>query len=164
MLEIFGRKDDALTLGEGQRIVPVRIDSADSLSAILLDNEYYAFLLSHHRSTNGVWMADGPALIPLKAKAWLDLSSRRAAGEPVDRRKIRKHRNDVFALATTLPATPTETLPAHIASDVTDFLARFPPESDEWQAILTALKDTLGGRLDPAMLSDAVHTYYQLTT
>jgi len=35
-------------------------------------------------------------LIAFKAKAWLDLSSRRRAGEQVDHRSIKKHKNDVF--------------------------------------------------------------------
>lgn len=41
---------------------------------------------------------DAPYLIPFKAKAWIDLSDRKAAGEHVDGRNIRKHKNDVFRL------------------------------------------------------------------
>ena len=162
MLEIFGRKETALLLDEGQKIIPIRVDGADSLSAILLDEEYYAFLLSHHRSTHGMWMATVAALIPLKSRAWLDLSARLAKGESVDSRKIKKHRNDVFALAATLPAVPTEVLPPLIASDVHRFLANFPVESGEWVTILTALRDTLGGRFEPATLSASIRTYYKL--
>ena len=35
-------------------------------------------------------------LIPFKAKAWMDLTDRRAAGEHVDSKNIKKHKNDVF--------------------------------------------------------------------
>ena len=162
MLEIFSRSNDSLLLRKNQRIVPVFIDSADSLSAILLDREYYEFLLGHHRTANGIWMADVSALIPLKARAWLDLSARRERGESVDNRKIRKHRNDVFSLASTLPSTPGERLPASISLDVLEFLDHFPIESHEWQAILQAMKNVLGGRFDPKALSDAIRTYFQL--
>ncbi len=162
MLEIFGRKESALMLEEGQQIVPVRIDGADSLSAILLDDDYYEFLLSHHHSTRGIWMANAAALIPLKSRAWLDLSARRTKGEGVDIRNIKKHRNDVFALAATLPTEPTESLPASIASDVNAFLANFPVESSEWEAILKALRDTLGGQFKPETLSNTIRTYYTL--
>lgn len=33
-------------------------------------------------------------------KAWLDLSERKAAGEDIDSKNIKKHKNDVFRLAT----------------------------------------------------------------
>jgi len=37
-------------------------------------------------------------LIPYKARAWLDLKARKAAGEKIDANNIKKHRNDVFRL------------------------------------------------------------------
>jgi hypothetical protein len=38
-------------------------------------------------------------LVPLKARAWLDLTDRRDAGEKIDSRTIKKHKNDVFRVA-----------------------------------------------------------------
>ena len=35
-------------------------------------------------------------IIPFKAKAWLDLTERKANGEHVDSRDIKKHKNDVL--------------------------------------------------------------------
>ena len=37
-------------------------------------------------------------LIPLKMKAWMDLSDRKQAGDQIDSHSIRKHRNDIFRL------------------------------------------------------------------
>ena len=37
-----------------------------------------------------------------KAKAWLDLTERKNAGENVDSKNIRKHKNDVFRLTALL--------------------------------------------------------------
>ena len=41
---------------------------------------------------------DAAYLIPFKAKAWMDLTDRKAAGEHVDSKNIKKHKNDVFRL------------------------------------------------------------------
>jgi len=38
-------------------------------------------------------------LIPLKAIAWLELTARKANGENVDAKDIRKHANDVIRLS-----------------------------------------------------------------
>lgn len=46
----------------------------------------------------GVTVLDAPYLILFKIKAWLDLTARRAAGEQIDSKNIRKHKNDVFRL------------------------------------------------------------------
>lgn len=51
-------------------------------------------------------------LIPLKAKAYLDLKGRKDAGNTrVKGDDIRKHRNDVFALAQVLTPDDRYTLP-----------------------------------------------------
>ena len=41
---------------------------------------------------------DAAYLIPFKAKAWMDLTDRKEAGEHVDSKNIKKHKNDVFRL------------------------------------------------------------------
>jgi hypothetical protein len=60
-------------------------------------------------------------LIPLKARAWLDLSERKTNGEPIDSRDIRKHGNDVLRLSQLL--TPE----SHIESSngIRNHLAQF---------------------------------------
>ena len=37
-------------------------------------------------------------LIPFKARAWMDLTDRKATGVHVDSKNIRKHKNDIFRL------------------------------------------------------------------
>ncbi len=74
-----------------------------SLSAILLDENYYTALQSAKRDVNGVTIVDETILIPFKAKAFLDLSDRSEKGEKIDSDNIKKHRNDVFRLAQLLP-------------------------------------------------------------
>jgi hypothetical protein len=61
-------------------------------------------------------------LIPLKAKAWLDLSLRAKDGEGIDSRKIKMHKNDVLRLfQLILPATRVS-LPDSIARDMVEFI------------------------------------------
>ena len=48
---------------------------------------------------------DAAYLIPFKAKAWMDLTDRKAAGEHVDSKNIKKHKNDVFRLTELIDPT-----------------------------------------------------------
>lgn len=99
MIELFTRKPDAIILPDNAVISPLPIEEdISSLSAILLDDDYYDFLKQGRIKVEGVTVLDAPYLIPFKVKAWLDLSGRRDAGEHVDGRNIRKHKNDVFRL------------------------------------------------------------------
>lgn len=99
MIELFTRKPDSIVLPEGATLSPLPIDeNISSLSAILLDDDYYDFLRQGRVQVTGVTVLDAPYLIPFKAKAWMDLSDRKAAGGQVDSKNIRKHRNDVFRL------------------------------------------------------------------
>jgi hypothetical protein len=61
-------------------------------------------------------------LIPLKAKAYLDLHQRNAAGGRVDSKDLKKHKNDVFRLYQTLSMDMRIQLPDPIAADFQRFL------------------------------------------
>jgi hypothetical protein len=69
------------------------------LSAILLDDAYYEFILAGRREVDGLPYVGEDRLIPLKASAWLDLGERQARSEPVDSKNIRRHVNDVLRLS-----------------------------------------------------------------
>ncbi len=122
MLELFCRAPDGMKLAEGSRLTPILLDEAvTSLSAILLDDEYYAFIVEGRKESDGLPWVGEDRLIPLKASAWLDLNSRHAKGETVDTKTIRKHANDVMRLAQLL--TPEARIP--IAARIGDDLKRF---------------------------------------
>lgn len=125
MVELFARAPDALRpLAEGQHLTPIPFDEAvSSLSAILLDDEYYGFVLAGRAETNGVPHVREDRLIPLKALAWLEMRTRRDEGEHIDDAKIRKHLNDVIRLSQLLvPAAPV-VLPPRLQEDMRRFLA-----------------------------------------
>ena len=162
MIELFCRAEPGLNLAADQHIIPVRMENAPSLSAILLHTGYYDFLLQHCRATRGIMAADAAALIPFKARAWLDLTARKEAGARIKEEDIRKHRNDVFSLATTLPGQPGEPLPQDVATDLVAFLACHPQAHPDWPAILQAIRATVGGAIPPETLVAAIHIFFQL--
>jgi hypothetical protein len=164
MIEIFSRKPGDIKLDQGQHVVPVKVDEgAASLSAILLDDAYYNLILEQHDEEKNLPFANPTALIPLKAKAWLDLSERAKKGEKIDEKDIAKHRGDVFRIANTLPGEAGPNLPASIQEDLKTFLAAFPVESEEWAAILSSLKTTFGGaRIRSEDLIAAIRVYFRL--
>jgi hypothetical protein len=165
MLELFSRKLEGLELAEAQEIRPIPASAEhQSLSAILMDEDYYSLIQNHNDIRDGLPVANATALIPLKTRAWLDLTQRRARGQDIDSRDITKHRNDVFRLAGTLPGNPGPQLPHAITQDLENFLRSFPEDSPEWASILASVKNTLGGGIRPAALRSAIQTFFRLPT
>lgn len=128
MIELFARAPEALTLAEGQHLVPAirTIDETGdrlSLSAILLDTDYYSWLRAGRLEVTGLPIVRAEHLIPLKARAWLDLSARQRAGEAIDQRDVRKHRNDVVRLSSIIDPDYRVDIPGAIRTDMTSFIA-----------------------------------------
>ena len=131
MIELFTRKPDTVLLPDDAVLTPLPLDDdISSLSAILLDDNYYEFMKQGRVIISGVSVLDAQHLIPFKAKAWLDLSARKTAGDPVDSKNIRKHKNDVFRLSELLPREPQEPLavPASVMADIAEFLSHMEQE------------------------------------
>ena len=121
-IEIFSRKPDILEIAGDTRLTPIPIDEdLSSLSAILMNDDYYYFTLKHSIIEDGIRLANIESLIVLKAKAFIDLSERKTTGEPIDEKNIRKHKNDVFRLATMLTEMDSFTLSTDIQNDIDDF-------------------------------------------
>lgn len=122
MIELFSRTPDIQLLPDAH-LTPVHIaDDVSSLSAILLNNEYYDFLLSGRRVIDGLSVLDEKYLIPFKVKAWCELSTRRKEGEEGNSRHIRKHYRDVYHLLMLLPSNERVELPDQLKSDMRDFI------------------------------------------
>ena len=130
MLELFARKPDKLDLAEGAHLTPIPVnEEISSLSAILLDDAYYAFLYSGKRTIEDIPIVGPEHLIPLKARAWLDLTRRKEAGDAIDAKSIAKHKNDVFRLYRVIdPAFKTD-IPKDIRADMGAFLDAMGSES-----------------------------------
>lgn len=121
-IELFARKLDGLEIPDDFNVEPIPIHGdLPSLSAILMNDDYYYFTLEHSDLINNIQLANIESLIALKAKAFLDLSERKTEGEAIDEKDIRKHKNDIFRLAIMLTETDNFVLPEEIQTDISDF-------------------------------------------
>jgi hypothetical protein len=117
-VELFSRNPDLMDLDGGTTLTPIPVDDdLTSLSAILLDEEYYKYLRKHSVIINEVHLANYEALICLKARAYLDLTSRGA-----ESRKIKKHKTDVFRMTVLLSEEDQFELPESIKKDMQKFV------------------------------------------
>lgn len=165
MIEVFSRRPEAITLWDEQTIVPVVIGEDDtSLSAILLNDAYYRLVLEQRIDGSDPSSVSPIALIPLKAKAWLDLSQRKAKGdEKVNSKDIDKHRTDVFRLAATLTGEPGPDIDIGVKDDLKQFVAAFPIDSPDWSNINDSLKATFGNAFPkPQLLLQALNATFRL--
>jgi hypothetical protein len=155
MLELFSRTPDALDLEGEHHLTPIPVDGElSSLSAILMDGAYYGFIHEFKREIEGLMAVTPECLVPLKAKAWLDLTGRQAKGEKVDGRDIKKHRNDVFRLFQLLAPETRVPLPASIGGDLNRFLESVEADPRE------DLKPFGPGRMPAAVVLEKLRAVY----
>ena len=150
MIELFSRKVDAIVLPEDAVLTPLPQDEdISSLSAILLDDDYYQFLRSGTIVIDGVTVLGAAYLIPFKAKAWLDLTARKTNGEDVDSKNIRKHKNDIFRLSALLTPDTQIMVNQTVWNDLQVFLTAMQTEPvDTTQLGITRRKDDILKILD----------------
>lgn len=125
MIELFSRPQNNVSLQPDTHLMPLHIDDeVSSLSAILLNDDYYHFLLDGRTVTDGISILDAEHIIPLKMKAWLDLKNKKAQGIHVNSRDIRKHRLDVFRLFQLVREGQRIVVPASVGADIDDFISQ----------------------------------------
>lgn len=131
-IELFSRKSHVLEYDDSDRLTPIHIsDEISSLSAILLDDEYYDFLTGGLTKLGGIQILNYTHIIPFKAKAWLDLKEKRNKGEHVDTKNINKHKNDVFRLSQLITGANSVVLSETIKADMSAFIeAMFKEDVD----------------------------------
>lgn len=123
MIELFSKKQDWFLPSIEQNIAPIHVDDEiSSLSVILLDDNYYAFLSYGIAMIDGVSILNVEHIIPFKAKAWLDLKTRKEGGEHVDSRDIKKHKNDIIRLSVLLTPHTKVDIPNAIKKDLSQFI------------------------------------------
>ncbi len=121
MVELFCRSD--FELHEMNGITPIHIDdTVESLSAILLDDDYYNMLLKGKYIANGLSVLRPEYLILFKAKAYLDLKQRKENGEAIDTNDIKKHKKDVLRITAELMLERITNLPVSIKTDIDTFI------------------------------------------
>jgi hypothetical protein len=160
-IEIFSRNPDLLDLKEGTHLTPIPVsEGIPSLSAILLDNDYYAYTINHSKDGGGLRIANTEALICLKSKAFLDMLKRKANGDEIPDKEIRKHKLDVLRLAALLSAEDSFILPGSIKGD----LQKFTEEIRGNLPDNSIFKEMGLGTIDVEKLFDQLIKNFNLTT
>lgn len=123
MLELFSRAPQQLDLAEDASLTPLPVDDdVSSLSAILLDDDYYQCIAQGREIIRDVPVLGLGYILPFKVKAWLDLSQRKTSGESVDSKVIKKHLNDVFRLSQLLASDYRVELTAAVRNNMHTFI------------------------------------------
>lgn len=137
MLELFCRTPDGLDI-QGYTFAPIPFgEDVSSLSAIVMDDHYYRFVIEGRRQAGAVPYISADRLIPLKALAWLNLRQVRADGGQVDSRNIDKHLFDVMRLSQLLGEEPATELSSDMASDLRHFLEQVAAQAPAMPSDLT---------------------------
>jgi len=121
-IELFSRTPDVIVLEGEAHLTPIPIDDdLSSLSAILLNDDYYNYMIEHSKVEEGLHHANIEALICLKAKAFLEIKERIENGSNEDAKQLRKHKADVFRLTVMLTPESIFELPKTIQDHVDQF-------------------------------------------
>jgi len=122
MIELFSRNQN-ITLPEDVHLIPIHVsDEISSLSAILLNDDYYQFMITGKRVIDGISVLDEKYLIPFKAKAWCELIERKKQGEEGQSRHIKKHCKDIDSLVSLLPPDERIELSGMVKTDMQAFV------------------------------------------
>lgn len=123
-VELFSRKPDALAIPPDLHITPIPVEEGlSSLSAILLNDDYYRFTMQHSYIDDDIHYANVEALICLKSYAYLRNKQLKNEGVNIHSVDIDKHKNDVFRLLPLLRQDNAITLPEGIHVDLQAFAA-----------------------------------------
>jgi len=161
MLELFAAAP--FEIPTEQDIVPLSVDDEhSSLSAILLDDGYREVVLGSRKVIERVMCLTPHGLILLKARAWLDLTERKANGDDVDSSDIRKHRNDVFSIAQLLVAGEDPEVPASVLADMGQFVREMDEQRAEWSAVEASLRAKNMPLNDVGQLIDIMRSHFGL--
>jgi len=125
MIELFSRRPELIEPPQDCRLTRLPIaDEVSSLSAIILSDDYYDFVQQGAHVRDGLSVLAAEYIVPLKARAWIDLTGRHERGEDVSREDIKKHRNDIIRLSQIISPAERIALPDSLRADVTEFVAR----------------------------------------
>lgn len=136
MLELFSRRPDAVFLEGEATLTPIPVDEdVSSLSAILLDDDYYRCIQQGKTLVDGVPILSVDYIIPFKMRAFCDLTKRKAEGAQVDAKNIKKHKNDVLKIAQLLSPAQTVFVSDAIKAHMKEFILAIKDEPMEMKSL-----------------------------
>lgn len=158
-IELLSRYPEILGEPTGFHLTPIPTgEDTPSLSAILLDEEYYHQTIDSSVVEDGIRIANPLSLLCLKVKAFLNLTEAKKTNPNVHKSDIRKHRDDVFKILAMKidPLTPivvSDTLKSELGIFIDVMEKSLPNQSlrdslqrtdDEIRGFLEIMKDIVG--------------------
>lgn len=130
MIELFSRKSDKFSLRFESELIPIHLsEDIQSLSAILLNDDYYEILVKGKSVVDGYSVLGIECILLFKMKAWMDLLERKENGERIDSKNIKKHKNDIFRLLAYVNPDSSIIVNDEVKKDIEVFLDKIPNES-----------------------------------
>jgi hypothetical protein len=158
-IELLSRYPEILGEPTGFHLTPIPTEEdTPSLSAILLDEEYYHHTIDSSVIEDGIRIANPLSLLCLKVKAFLNLTEEKKKNPKVHKGDIKKHRDDVFKLLAMRidPLTPiklSDTMKAELSVFIDVMEKSLPNQSlsdslqrseNEIRGFLEIMKDIFG--------------------
>lgn len=132
MIELFSKLPNKFGLSFNGGLTPIHIDdSIVSLSAILLNDDYYNLLLKGKSTVDGFSLIEIETVILFKIKAWLDMKERKEVGDDIDTKNIKKHKNDVFRLLANVSPESRIEVSEEIQNDVMKFIEQLKEDKPD---------------------------------
>lgn len=120
-IELFSRCPDGINLKANQHLVPIDAgDGISNFSAILFDDDYYAYLNANTIIVEDIRIPHKKCLTALKASAWVNNKELFQQGILIDIGTVHKHAFDIcrlFAIYEDIDFTPSE-IPTRIFKDI----------------------------------------------
>ncbi len=139
-IELLSRPVDGLGNPEEHNIEAIMMEDASYLSAIILEPDYYNYLISHTEEKNGLRYASVDSLICLKALAYLNLREDKKNGIHVNDDDFKKHRRDVVMAAASLAVGEEFIVSQNIKDAITGFIEAVNTDDGVRKSLCDSLK------------------------
>lgn len=122
-IELFSKVPEDIEVPEDVHIVHIPMEGyTSSFSAIVMDDAYYDFAISHSEIVGDIRILKAEALVVLKAVAFLENLHRKEKGVAVDQKNIDKHKKDVYRLAYVFDGTERYDVGKTIKASLKEFI------------------------------------------
>lgn len=147
-IELLSRPLESLGDPEGHHIEAVSVDDASYLSAIILEPDYYDYLVNHTEEKNGLRYASVDSIIVLKVLAYLNLREDKRNGRHVNDVDFKKHRRDVVMAVASLGLGDSFPVGENIRQSISRFIEAVNGDPGVRQSISASLSLTDESMLD----------------
>ena len=152
-VELLSRPVDGLGTPEEHHIERIDLGEETSyISAIILEPDYYNYLISNTDPVKGLRFASPSALVCLKTLAYMNLHDDKQKGIHVNEKDYKKHRRDVIMAAASLKVGDEFVVPATIRKKISEFIETINSEPGVRQSLMGSCEikedETLDGYIE----------------